>query len=122
MKICFLLAACWLTIVSASAQGARQDYLVTTKGDTLYGKIQLIGSQNNAVRLFRRGLPTADFTPAEVTSYGDDTGLIGVSKIVSSHGNLQFVTPLIEGYVSLFSVEKERGKTHFYYNPSTRLT
>lgn len=118
MKSYFLFAACWLAILSANAQSTGQDYLVTTKGDTLHGRIQLVGGQNKTVRLFRRGQPSADFTPTEAISYGDATGPIGVSKMVGPHGNQQFVTPLIEGYVSLFSVEREGGKAHFLLQPA----
>ncbi|WP_055562267.1 porin family protein [Hymenobacter sp. AT01-02] len=107
-----------MATLPAFAQRSAPDYIVTTAGDTLRGRIQIFGPQNQMVRLFREGAATAEFSPTEVRSYGDRSGQLGVSISVGPQGAPQFVVPLVQGYVSLYSGENERGKSHFFLQPA----
>ncbi|WP_165699420.1 porin family protein [Hymenobacter jejuensis] len=117
MKSFVLLAAFGLTAFAATAQRVNQDYLVTAGGDTLRGRLQ-IPEKLKTVRLYQEGKGTTEFAPAEVTSYGDADGPIGVSKAVGPHGNRQFVAPLVHGFVSLYTGKNTDGDLRYYLQPA----
>ncbi|GAB3237917.1 hypothetical protein GCM10027346_30020 [Hymenobacter seoulensis] len=108
-----------LTSLSALAQRASENhYLVTSKGDTLRGRISITGGQNQTIRLHRPNQSVADFSATDVTSYGDANGVWGVSQAVGRpQGEARFVTPLVLGPVSLFSGENTLGEKRFYIQP-----
>jgi len=109
----------WLTALAVSAQRTSQDYVVTAKGDTLRGQIQLTGKREQTVTLYRPQQNPISFTAADAISYGDTSGPIGVSKLVGAHGRAPtFVTPLVLGYVSLYSGTNMDGARRFYLQPT----
>lgn len=99
-------------------QRSYQDFVVTTTGDTLRGN--LIISGRAAVKLRQPGGGRAVFSPAEARSYGDKTGVIGLSQTVGVHGQPQFMVPLVQGPVSLFAgIDKQGDKAYFLQVPDT---
>ncbi|WP_324677262.1 porin family protein [Hymenobacter sp. GOD-10R] len=121
MKCYSLAAALWLTVLAANAQRTTKDYkdyVVTAKGDTLRGQIQLTGKHNQTVVLYRYDQEPSRFTATEASSYGDASGPVGVSKQVGAAGSPMFVTSLVRGYVSLYSGSNADGARRFYLQPA----
>ena len=122
MNTRLLFALLLLSATAAWAQKSPEDYLVTTAGDTLRGRIQQVGKHYDKVRLRRAGTPPADFGPAEITSYGSTDGPIAVSRKVGAHGQPQFLVPLVAGTVRLFSGENDHAQRRFYLQPVDSAT
>ena len=112
-KILTLLSLTLLTN-TAFAQSAKQDYIVTTIGDTLRGRIQLSGKNGDLVRLARSGASLTAFGPAEAQSYGTSAGPMRVSKKSGVDAKPQFMLPLVEGYVRLYKAENEQSEKRYY--------
>jgi len=85
-----LLLSLLLSASAAVAQQSAPDYLVQANGDTLRGRVQLIGNGKSTVRLFRPGQPAADFSASEARSYGSATGVGGVSRQIGLRGAPKF--------------------------------
>ena len=114
MKIYFLVAAFALTVTVAVAQRpAKQDYIVTTAGDTLRGQI-LVSGKGKTVQLRQAGGQPIKFGPTEARSYGDAAGVMGVVQTVGPHGTPRFVRPLVQGPVSLYGGENSQGKKSYF--------
>ncbi len=111
-NILLLLTLTLLTNEATAQRAEALDYLVTTAGDTLRGHIKPTGA--GGVKLYRRGQPTQEFSPAEVRSYGNDHGPIGISQVVGRGGQPRFMSPLVSGYVSLYKGEEERREKQFF--------
>ncbi|WP_324677265.1 porin family protein [Hymenobacter sp. GOD-10R] len=103
---------------SAAAQHTATDYVVTAAGDTLRGRIQLVGKHAQLIRLYRPGMPAAEFSANQARSYGDASEPIGISKTVGPHGTPQFVRPLVQGYVTLYGGENAQGDKRYYLQPT----
>jgi hypothetical protein len=114
VKIYFLVAAFALTVTVAVAQRpAKQDYIVTTAGDTLRGQI-LVSGKGKTVQLRQAGGQRIKFGPTEARSYGDAAGVMGVVQTVGPHGTPRFVRPLVQGPVSLYGGENSQGKKSYF--------
>ncbi|WP_161599495.1 outer membrane beta-barrel protein [Hymenobacter nivis] len=113
----FLLTTCLFTAKVAVGQSA-PDYLVTTPGDTLRGRVQLIGKNYQKLNLTRPGQPVQQFSAAEVLAYGNADGVARVSRLVGPQGAAQLLTPVVTGYVSLFSGQNTDGELRFYLQPA----
>jgi len=107
-----------LTAGIAAAQSAKQDYVVTTAGDTLRGYIQTENKYMQLVRLHRPGVARAKFDATQVSSYGTAAGPMGVSRIVGAHGTSQFMVPLVQGHVNLYSGKNEQGDKRYFLQPA----
>ncbi|TGD79733.1 porin family protein [Hymenobacter wooponensis] len=119
MKSSLLLLALGLTTIPALAQRAGNDYIVTTAGDTLRGRLQLTGSRLQTLILRRTGQAPTTFSPTAVVSYGDENSLLGQSKLIGPHASTpEFVTPLVQGYTSLYVGQTDNGKQVFYIQPA----
>ena len=113
MKIYFLAVAFALSATAAIAQRpTKQDYVVTTVGDTLRGQI-LVSGNGNTVRLRQADGKRIEFGPTEASSYGDAAGVMGVAQKVGPHGAVQFVAPLVQGPVSLYGGKDSQGKRNY---------
>lgn len=114
MNLPLLFLAFGLSITAAQAQKSQHDYLVKATGDTVRGRIQQVGKHYTKVRLYQNGAAPVEFSAADATSYGSPAGIMGVSRQVGTHGPRQFVTPLVTGYVSVFSGENAQQDKRFY--------
>lgn len=121
VNFCLLLAACGcFTAFVASAQRPAQDYVVTTAGDTLRGRITVSFKGAGRVTLRQPGQPRARFSPAEARSYGDAVGVMGQSQAVGPRKTQQFMAPLVQGPVSLYGGYNANGaKRYFLQVPDT---
>ncbi|WP_375437457.1 porin family protein [uncultured Hymenobacter sp.] len=117
MRLQLLLATLGLSVTITVAQKKEQEYVVTTAGDTLRGEVLLIGTQQQTIRLRRPNQPTTDFSPAQATSYGNETGALWVSRPIGPGGTLRFVAPLVRGPVSLYSGEDAGGNKRYFLQP-----
>jgi len=98
-----LLSAALLPAV-AQAQQSRQDYVVTTAGDTLRGRIQLTGRSATVVRLHQQNQPTITYSAADLRSYGIGHTPLRVSLPVGrATGQPQLLVPIVSGYVCLYA-------------------
>lgn len=77
----------------------------------------LVGAQQQIIRLRQSNGTTADFTPKQAHSYGNDNGALWVSQPIGPGGAPQFVAPLVQGPVSLYSGEDATGKKHYFIQP-----
>ena len=118
MKLPVILFILSLSTSVALAQNSQPDYLVKANGDTLRGRVQLLGSGSSTVRLLRAGQPAADFSASEARSYGSAAGVGGVSKQVGPHGAPRFLTPLVAGYVSAYAGQNDEKEPRFYLQPA----
>ena len=118
MKLPILLSILFLSAGPALAQNSQPDYLVKATGDTLRGRIQLVGSSNGTIRLLRPGQPTADFSASEARSYGSAAGVGGVSKQIGRYGAPKFLSPLVTGYVSAYAGQNDEKEVRFYLQPT----
>ncbi len=94
------------------------DYLVTATGDTLRGRVQLIGKNYQKINLTRPGQPVQHFSAAEVSTYGNANGVARVSRPVGARGPAQLLAPIVKGYVSLYSGQNTDGELRFYLQPA----
>jgi hypothetical protein len=118
MKSFLLLSILCFSAGAAFAQNSQSDYLVKTNGDTLRGRIQLVGNGNDVVRLLRPGQPATNFSASEARSYGSGNGISAVSKQIGSHGAPKFLTPLVIGYVSAYAGQNNEKEPRFYLQPT----
>ncbi|GAB2450938.1 hypothetical protein GCM10011375_36290 [Hymenobacter qilianensis] len=114
MKKLLLFAISCLIFKGVNAQSNGPYYVVTAKGDTLRGRVQLVGKQNNKVRLYRPGIEPIEFGAEEISSYGSNTGPVRVSKKIGLGGPSQFLVPLVVGYASLYTAENEKQEKLYY--------
>jgi len=99
-----LSVASLLATTSAQAQQQAADYVVTTAGDTLRGRIQLTGRAATVVHLHQRQHPTITYTASQLSSYGTGHTPLRVSKPVGRPaGKPQLLVPLVRGYMSLYA-------------------
>lgn len=112
---CFLLFSFFLSaIIPVLAQNEQNNFLITTAGDTLRGRLKEIGKHGNVIRLYRPGLAPAEFSAGEIILYGSKIGVMKVSRKVGSSGAQQFLVPLVTGHLSLFSGENDKQENRFY--------
>lgn len=112
-----LLATLLLSIpfVVTAQRYAAPDYVVTTAGDTLRGQLRQVGRHDEKLRLFRPGLPAADFGPTDATSFGSlQGGPEGISRPVGQPGQLQFLKPLVDGPVQLLMGDNEPEQPRYF--------
>jgi len=107
-----------LTLVSgiATAQKLTSDFVITSSGDTLRGQT-IFSKRFQQIRLRQPNQPTQTFSASQAAAYGDETGLIRVSKRVDHQENPKFLTPLLNGPVSLYSGENAEGELRFFLQP-----
>ncbi|MBF9237292.1 PorT family protein [Hymenobacter sp. BT683] len=117
MKLPVLFSILFLNAGAALAQNTQPDYLVKANGDTLRGRIQLIGSGASTVRLLRAGQPAVDINASEARSYGSAAGVGGVSKQIVAHGAPRFLSPLVTGYMSAYTGQNDEKELRFYLQP-----
>jgi|GEM_PF-2622908 len=118
MKVPALFFVLSLAATGAWAQAPAHDYVVTTAGDTLRGNIQFPGRELTTIRLYRPGVAATTLTAAEVASYGDAAGPIGVSLPVGATGaSAQLMNLLVRGHVSLYSRPNAEGKKTYFLQP-----
>lgn len=112
MKQLYVAALALLTALPATGQQQPTDYVVTTAGDTLRGQLRI--SNQRQIRLLRRGQPAQVLTAREVRSAGSTTGPFLVSRPVRGQAEPQFLAPLVQGTVSLFSgVNADKQKRYY---------
>ncbi|MGY2132009.1 porin family protein [Hymenobacter sp. HD11105] len=114
MKRLLLAVICGLLVETASAQMVNPDYVVTVKGDTLRGRIQVIGKRQNTIRLHRSGIAPMKFDAAQISSYGNASRPIRISREIGSGGPSQLLAPLVSGYISLYTSEDEQQEKQYY--------
>jgi hypothetical protein len=107
-------------IISAQAQRPNTDYVVTTAGDTLRGRIQLTGRAATVVHLHQRGQPTTTYTASQIRSYGTGRTPLRVSKPVGQPaGRPQLLVPLVRGYMSLYAgKDSTASQVRYYLQPA----
>lgn len=110
----FLLFACLGLAVSAQAQRTDQDYLVTSTGDTLRGRVLVFSKGAGHVALKRKKTPSVRFEAAQLQSFGDQQEVLGRTLPVGPHQTLQLVTPLVQGPVSLYGGRGADGKKGYF--------
>jgi len=118
MRILWLMMVLGWAVLPAYAQKAKQDFVVTTAGDTLRGEIMLLGKNQQTLRLYQPNATAIEFTPAQVRSYGDEKGAFGVSKPLGKGAAPSFVTLLVEGYTSLYEGYTAQGDKRLFIQPT----
>ena len=113
--VIFLGALC--SALVAAAQRSGDDFVVTTAGDTLRGRIQLVGKFSQTLRLYQPGTTPATFTASQVRSYGTGHTALKVSKNVSARGGARLLVPLVHGYVDLYAGPNAEGVLRYYLQP-----
>ncbi|SET11422.1 porin family protein [Hymenobacter actinosclerus] len=109
----------FLTLPAAlHAQSSGQDYVLTTAGDTLRGRIKITQKPVKTVWLYRTGQPADSFTANQLRGYGDPKGLLETTRQVGPHGKKEFVSALVTGYVSLFIGVTSDGTNRFFLQPA----
>ena len=80
----------------------------------------MIKDRGKSIQLRRADGERIKLGPTEARSYGDAAGVMGVTRNVGPHGAPQFVVPLVQGPVSLYSGANSRGEgSYFLQVPDT---
>lgn len=96
-----LVLTSYLLISKLAVGQSGPDYLVTTTGDTLRGRVQLIGKNYQKINLTRPDQPVQQFNATEISTYGNANGVARVSRPVGAREPAQLLAPVVKGYVSL---------------------
>ena len=106
MKVSFLFSTLLLALTfHTSAQG---DYLITIKGDTLYGEIKLLNySKPEQVQLIRAG-KKQNFHPLQAREFSFNGSTY---NSVKNYDTYQFMQLVQSGYLSLYAYRIERQST-----------
>jgi hypothetical protein len=115
-----LLATVSLVTTTARAQRLGNDYVVTTAGDTLRGRIRLTGRAATIVQLHQLGKPTITYTANQLRSYGTGHTLLRISQPVGKPaGKPQLLVPLVRGYMSLYAgKDSVASQVRYYLQPT----
>jgi hypothetical protein len=109
-----------LATTTARAQRVGNDYVVTTAGDTLRGRIRLTGRAATIVQLHQHGQPTTTYTANQLRSYGTGHTLLRASQPVGRpNGKPQLLVPLVRGYMSLYAgKDPVASQVRYYLQPN----
>ena len=103
----------------AALAAQAQDYVETTAGDTLRGRIQLGSGPAGQLRLYRPGAAPAAFTARQARSYGNGRTLLKTTRPVGRvDGAPRFLAPLVRGGVSLYAGQNDAGQVRYYLQPA----
>ncbi len=116
-----LLLGATLLLGAATTHAQRlrptDDFVVTSTGDTLRGRIRLKGRSAAMLRLYQPQQAPVTFTASQVRSYGTNHTLLKVSRPVGPHGKRLFLIPLVRGYMSLYAGKDTADQVRYYLQP-----
>jgi Outer membrane protein beta-barrel domain len=116
MKAIYLLPLLTLFAGTVVAQKTSNDFVITSSGDTLRGQT-VFSKRLQQIQLRQPNQPVQTFSASQAAAYGDETGPIRVSKRVDHQASPKFLTPLLNGPVSLYSGENAEGELRFFLQP-----
>ncbi|AHJ98468.1 porin family protein [Hymenobacter swuensis] len=116
MRAVYLLPLLTLFAGTVAAQKTSNDFVITSSGDTLRGQT-VFSKRLQQIQLRQPNQPVQTFSASQAAAYGDETGPIRVSKRVDHQANPKFLTPLLNGPVSLYSGENAEGELRFFLQP-----
>ena len=103
-----------LTLLDANAQKEfRNGYIITSKGDTLHGKIDFRGDMrmSNICRFISSDSTIKDYSPNDIKAYRFNDSKYFIAKEVN--GSKVFLEFLIQGKVNMYYMRDMRGDHYF---------
>ncbi len=103
----YLLLVC-LIYTSITTSNAQQDYLISIKGDTLYGEIKLLSSTSPEQVQLIQDKKRQNFHPLQAREFTLDGNTY---RSVKNYDTYQFMILLKDGFLSLYAYKMDRQST-----------